>query len=67
MQSPWAQTGQYDALQQEPYPGSYGCRVASGGHSNLEQSAMVTYLMSAHQHISHGLNILSLKAYSAVL
>ena len=44
VQSPWTQTGQHGALSKESYPGSYGCRVTSGGHSNLEQSAVVSYI-----------------------
>lgn len=43
MQSPWTQAGLHGALWQESHPGPYGCRITSGGHSNLEQSAMVSY------------------------
>lgn len=60
MQSPWTQTGQHDALCKEPYPGSYGCRVSSGGHSDLEQSAMVRLN-------KHTLNIFSIWSNKCIL
>lgn len=45
MQSPWAKARQSGARSKESDSGSYGCRVSSGCHSNLEQSAVVMFFV----------------------